>query len=130
MRRNAFIAAAIVLLVSPASADDRAAVVAWEGRQGPGEADRYVPAFPKELAALDKTQVKLQGFMMPLEPAAKQKRFLLSALPSDCGFCMAAARTSWSRCRQAGARLRARADHAFPAGSSWCATTRAGCCTA
>jgi hypothetical protein len=91
-RRNAFVVAAIVLLASPASAGDRAAAVPWEVlgkvslvKQG----DRYVPAFPKELAALDKTQVKLQGFMMPLEPAAKQKRFLLSALPSDCGFCMA-----------------------------------------
>ena len=91
-RRNAFIAAAVALLASAASADDRAATVSWHVlgkvslvKQG----DRYVPAFPKELAALDKTQVKLQGFMMPLEPAAKQKRFLLSALPSDCGFCMA-----------------------------------------
>ena len=91
-RRNALIAAAVVLLASPASGDPRSATVPWEVlgkvslvKQG----DRYVPAFPKELAALDKTQVKLQGFMMPLEPAAKQRRFLLSALPSDCGFCMA-----------------------------------------
>ena len=52
------------------------------------QSDRYVPAFPQELAALDKTQVKLTGFMIPLEPAAKQKRFLLSALPSECGFCI------------------------------------------
>ena len=91
-RRNAFIAAAVVLLASSASADERVPVVPWEVlgkvslvKQG----DRYVPAFSKELAALDKKQVKLQGFMTPLEPAAKQKRFLLSALPSDCGFCMA-----------------------------------------
>ncbi|HZO01622.1 MAG TPA: DUF3299 domain-containing protein [Burkholderiales bacterium] len=91
-RRIAFIAATAALFASSAPADERAAAVSWEAlakvslvKQG----DRYVPSFPKELAALDKTQVKLQGFMMPLEPAAKQKRFLLSALPSDCGFCMA-----------------------------------------
>jgi hypothetical protein len=92
VRRIAFTAAMAVLFSSSAPADERAAAVSWEAlakvrlvKQG----DRYVPSFPKELAALDKTQVKLQGFMMPLEPAAKQKRFLLSALPSDCGFCMA-----------------------------------------
>lgn len=91
-RRNALVAATAALLAWFAYADERAATVSWEAlakvslvKQG----DRYVPSFPKELAALDKTQVKLQGFMMPLEPAAKQKRFLLSALPSDCGFCMA-----------------------------------------
>jgi hypothetical protein len=91
-RRIVFIAATAVLFSSPAPADERAAAISWETlakvslvKQG----DRYAPSFPKELAALDKTQVKLQGFMMPLEPAAKQKRFLLSALPSDCGFCMA-----------------------------------------
>ena len=90
-RRTACIAAAM-LFISSAPADERAAAVSWETlgkvalvKQG----DRYVPSFPKELAALDKTQVKMQGFMMPLDHAAKQKRFLLSALPSDCGFCMA-----------------------------------------
>lgn len=90
-RRIAF-TAAMAVLCSYAAADERAAALSWEAlanvrliKQG----DRYVPSFPKELAALDKTQVKLQGFMMPLEAAAKQKRFLLSALPSDCGFCMA-----------------------------------------
>jgi hypothetical protein len=90
-RRIAF-TAATMLFSSFAPAEERAAAVSWEAlakvrlvKQG----NRYVPSFPKELAALDKTQVKLQGFMMPLEPAAKQKRFLLSALPSDCGFCMA-----------------------------------------
>src|SRR5688500_6426977 len=90
-RRIAF-TDATMLFSSFATAEERAAAVSWEAlakvrlvKQG----NRYVPSFPKELAALDKTQVKLQGFMMPLEPAAKQKRFLLSALPSDCGFCMA-----------------------------------------
>ena len=90
--RIAFIAATALLFSSPVFPDERAAAVSWEtlGKVGlVKQGDRYVPSFPKELAALDKTRVKLQGYMMPLEPAAKQKRFLLSALPSDCGFCMA-----------------------------------------
>ena len=85
--------AVVVSLVaaSAAAADDRAPAVPWEAlakvsvvRQG----DRYVPVFPKELAALDKTQVKLKGFMLPLEQGARQKRFLLSAQPPECAFCM------------------------------------------
>lgn len=91
-RSHALIAVAAALLASlPASADDTAAAVAWEtlGKVSlVKQKDRYVPEFPKELAALDKTHVKLKGFMMPLEPAAKQKRFLLSAVPPECGFCM------------------------------------------
>ena len=86
-----FIAAVVVLLAGYASADDRAASVPWQVlatvsvvKQG----DRYVPAFPKELAALDKTQVKLRGFMLPLEQGATQRRFLLSAQPPECAFCM------------------------------------------
>jgi len=50
--------------------------------------ERYVPEFAKEVAALEKRQVTLQGFMMPLDTGAKQRRFLLSALPSECGFCV------------------------------------------
>jgi uncharacterized protein len=50
--------------------------------------DRYVPEYPKDVAALDTKVVKLQGFMMPLEVGAAQKRFLLSAQPSDCGYCV------------------------------------------
>ena len=47
-----------------------------------------VPSFPKEVKELDKQQVKLYGFMMPLDQAKKQKRFLLSAFPPHCSFCL------------------------------------------
>lgn len=90
-RRSAFITAAVIVLAASASADDRAASVPWQVlatvsvvKQG----DRYVPAFPKELAALDKTQVKLRGFMLPLEQGVMQRRFLLSAQPPECAYCM------------------------------------------
>jgi uncharacterized protein len=50
--------------------------------------DRYVPQFSKDIAALDQKQVKVQGFMMPLEMGDKQTHFVLSAMPQTCAFCM------------------------------------------
>ncbi len=49
---------------------------------------KFGPAFPKEVKELDKQQVKLYGFMMPLDQAKKQKRFLLAAFPPHCSFCL------------------------------------------
>ena len=49
---------------------------------------KFGPAFPREVKELDKQQVKLYGFMMPLDQAKKQKRFLLSAFPPHCSFCL------------------------------------------
>lgn len=49
---------------------------------------KFGPQFTKEIKALDKQQVRLYGFMMPLDQATKQKRFLLSAFPPHCAFCM------------------------------------------
>jgi hypothetical protein len=51
--------------------------------------DRYVPQFSSGVAALDKKEVKVQGFMMPLEMGDKQTHFILSAMPQSCPFCMA-----------------------------------------
>ena len=50
--------------------------------------DRFVPQFSKDISALDKKEVKLQGFMMPLDMGEKQKRFLLVAMPPTCAFCL------------------------------------------
>ena len=50
--------------------------------------DRYVPQFSASIAALDKKDVKLQGFMMPLEMGEKQSHFVLAAMPTTCAFCM------------------------------------------
>lgn len=52
------------------------------------EKDRFVPQFSKVVSALDKKDVKLQGFMMPLDMGEKQKRFLLVAMPPSCAFCL------------------------------------------
>ena len=41
-----------------------------------------------ELKALDKREVKIYGFVLPLSTSQKQKHFLISPLPSHCPFCV------------------------------------------
>ena len=72
---------------------ERAGVVSWNTlsqvtpvKQG----DRMVPEFSKDILSLDKRDVKVQGFIVPLEMGDRQKRFLLSAVPPHCSFCMPA----------------------------------------
>jgi hypothetical protein len=50
--------------------------------------DRYVPQFSSGVSALDKKDVKVQGFMMPLEMGDKQSHFVLAAMPTTCAFCL------------------------------------------
>ena len=50
--------------------------------------DRFQPQFSAGVAALDAKEVKVQGFMMPLEMGDKQSHFILSATPQSCAFCM------------------------------------------
>lgn len=50
--------------------------------------DRYLPQFSSSVSALDSKEVKVQGFMMPLEMGDKQTHFILSAMPTSCAFCM------------------------------------------
>jgi hypothetical protein len=49
---------------------------------------KFGPLFSREIRKLDKQQVKLYGFMMPLDQSRKQKRFLLASFPPHCAFCM------------------------------------------
>jgi len=93
MRLSSASIAAVALLFGfqSAVADDKSAVVTWETLAQVSvtrQKDRYVPEFSKQILALDKREVKLKGFMMPLEPGMAQKHFLLSAQPPDCAFCM------------------------------------------
>ena len=50
--------------------------------------DRYVPQYAAGVADLDKKEVRLQGFMMPLSMGDQQSHFILSAMPQSCMFCM------------------------------------------
>jgi hypothetical protein len=49
---------------------------------------RMVPKFSTEITALDGKEIRLQGFMLPLEAGKKQKRFLLSGNVPSCPFCL------------------------------------------
>jgi len=54
------------------------------------EGKRSIPVFPGQLTSLNGTRVKVQGFMLPLQPGERQKHFLLSAVPTSCNFCLPA----------------------------------------
>ena len=49
---------------------------------------KFGPEFTRDIRMLDKQDVRLYGFMMPLDQSAKQKRFLLASVPPHCAFCM------------------------------------------
>jgi uncharacterized protein len=51
---------------------------------------KVTPSFPSGVLALNQRTVKVQGFMMPLEPGDKQSHFLLSSVPTSCSFCVPA----------------------------------------
>jgi len=70
---------------------DRKDVVSWKllsQVELVKQKDRYVPQFGKDVAALDQKQVKVQGFMMPLQVGDKQSHFVLTAMPQSCAFCL------------------------------------------
>jgi hypothetical protein len=50
--------------------------------------ERYVPQFSPEIKALDGKEVRIAGFMLPLEAGKKQKRILLTRMPVTCTFCL------------------------------------------
>lgn len=69
-----------------------AGTVPWELLQQAQTVQRpdkkFGPLFTKEIRGLDKKQVKIYGFMMPLDQSRLQKRFLLASFPPHCSFCM------------------------------------------
>lgn len=48
------------------------------------------PTFADEIQALNGQEVKVQGFMLPLENAANQTHFILSVYPPSCFYCLPA----------------------------------------
>ncbi len=78
---------------SSAILPERAGVVSWKTLaqvQPVKQGGKMVSEFSKEILALDRKDVKVQGFMIPLDMGEKQKRFLISAVPPHCGFCLPA----------------------------------------
>ncbi len=72
---------------------ERAGIVSWRtlAQVSPvKQGNKMVPEFSKEILALDRKDTKVQGFMIPLDVGDKQKRFLLTAVPTHCSFCLPA----------------------------------------
>jgi uncharacterized protein len=73
--------------------EERDGVVSWKllsSVETKMEKNRVAPVFPGPVKAMNDKTVRVQGFMMPLEPGDRQKHFLLSAVPTTCGFCVPA----------------------------------------
>lgn len=51
---------------------------------------RITPRFSKDILALDQQQVRIHGFIVPLDLGGDQKHFLISAVPPSCPYCMPA----------------------------------------
>jgi hypothetical protein len=78
---------------SPALLPERPGVVSWRtlAQVQPVKRDgKMVPDFSRDILALDRKDVQLQGFMIPLDVGDQQKRFLLTSVPADCMFCLPA----------------------------------------
>lgn len=72
---------------------ERDGIVSWQLLSSVttrAEKNKLIPEFPKPLQALNNQTVKIQGFMLPLEPGDKQRHFLLSSVPTSCSFCVPA----------------------------------------
>jgi hypothetical protein len=70
---------------------ERKDVVSWKLLQQVElvkQKDRYVPQFSSNVTALNKKEVKMQGFMLPLQMGDKQTHFVLAAMPQTCAFCL------------------------------------------
>ncbi|MBT9501302.1 MAG: DUF3299 domain-containing protein [Burkholderiaceae bacterium] len=70
---------------------EREGIVSWQLLSSvttKAEKNKLIPEFPKPLQALNNQTVKIQGFMLPLEPGDKQRHFLLSSVPTSCSFCV------------------------------------------
>jgi hypothetical protein len=72
---------------------ERAGVVSWRTLaqvQPVKQGNKMVPQFSKDILALDNKETRVQGFMIPLDVGDRQKRFLLTAVPPHCSFCLPA----------------------------------------
>jgi hypothetical protein len=72
---------------------DRAGVVSWRTLakvETVPVKGRMVPKFDPQISELDRTTVRVQGFMLPMDLGDQQHHFLISAVPPHCPFCLPA----------------------------------------
>lgn len=73
--------------------EEKAGVLSWSVLSSVTtklEKNKLLPVFPANVQALNQKKVRVQGFMMPLEPGDRQTHFLLSSVPTSCSFCVPA----------------------------------------
>ena len=72
---------------------DQAGVVSWRtlAKVEPiNDHGRIVSRFDPSITELDRTIVRVQGFMLPMDLGDMQHHFLISAVPPHCPFCLPA----------------------------------------
>ena len=72
---------------------EREGVVSWQTLaqvQPVKQGGKMVYEYSADIMALDRKDVKVQGFMIPLDIGDKQRHFLISAVPPHCSFCLPA----------------------------------------
>jgi hypothetical protein len=72
---------------------DLAGVVSWKtlAQVTPvAKNGKMIAEFSKDILGLDRKNVRVQGFIIPLDMGEKQSRFLLSSVPPHCQFCLPA----------------------------------------
>jgi len=72
---------------------EREGVVSWQTLakvQPVKQGGKMVYEYSPDILALDRKEVKVQGFMIPLDIGDKQRHFLISAVPPHCSFCLPA----------------------------------------
>jgi uncharacterized protein len=72
---------------------DRADVIPWKTLEQvtpSTEGGKIVPVFTDSILSLNKRDVRVQGFMMPVETDPLQIHFVLTPVPPSCPFCMPA----------------------------------------
>lgn len=88
---GALLAASPCLTWSQASASGATQAITWENmvlaKTQPKDKTSGVE-FPTVLSGLNGKQVKVRGFMVPLEAKPAQVHFLLTSKPQDCEFCI------------------------------------------
>jgi hypothetical protein len=78
---------------SAAVLPDRAGVVSWKTLskvEAVPLKGKIVPRFDPQITELDRTVVRVQGFMLPMDLGDQQRHFLISAVPPHCPFCLPA----------------------------------------
>lgn len=72
---------------------DRPGLVSWKTLASVdtvNQGSQIVPRFTKEILALDKQRVRVQGFILALDLGMQHTHFLITAVPPHCQYCLPA----------------------------------------